>query len=508
MTVEFAPFEFTQMGAVDSLWTVGDLNRAGLTAVPSLVLYVRQQSVELWEELNKRLEPDKRTKERTCRNLQITGPPGVGKSTELFGWTMLQASAPSRPVVAWFHALPDGTVSYVVAENLVWRHGSTSVDFLKSNILPSLEHADIVVLDAFRADMLTLFFLSITSMRVKEGVSRLVIACTSYGRSYCNSGAFAYYRIEKSFVLTSWELGQYSAAMMRGIKFTDVNDVEGKLDAKVAEELLQKKFWYAGMSIRLMQMQEEVLIDYLNMALARVEDKRVLLKGLQGHSTASFVHSLMAIRSKESSSCVVSEYALRELSKSVDFSFVQEAAAVMKDNPSWQGWVFELRVLTHFRRCKVAQVSMVTVDSGVEQLSLTVQGLVEYADDETLAARRDTVYIPNKWCNRAFDLVHLTCDSEESTWEVTFLNATIAARHDFNLSYVANWLQRLFPLPAAGKKRARSNKIRVRFLVLVPSQNHACTISSDQFEMIKNFDPSFAAPSLAFISNVDQSTAH
>ena len=79
---------------------VPNLKHSGLNLVPKL--FVRAASMALWNKLQN-LTPD---------NLFtiITGSPGVGKSTELFGW--LSYKGATEPTV-WMHFFLSG-VDYVV----------------------------------------------------------------------------------------------------------------------------------------------------------------------------------------------------------------------------------------------------------------------------------------------------------------------------------------------------------------------------------------------------------
>jgi len=69
--------ETAAIGDVGSLFDISNFKYLGLAG--SNQIYVRRESKRLWETLEALTASDL---------LYVDGPPGVGKSTELYGWCM------------------------------------------------------------------------------------------------------------------------------------------------------------------------------------------------------------------------------------------------------------------------------------------------------------------------------------------------------------------------------------------------------------------------------------
>eukprot|EP01033_Poteriospumella_lacustris_P014189 gene14189-biopygen6438 len=305
------------------------------------------------------------------------------------------------------------------------------------------------------------------------------------------------------FKMLSWEKEEYERAIRRGIVITDVNDNTGEqfVDARgeltrLCQDRLDKKFYLAGLSMRFMQMSTEKLVEYLQRCLQEVENFSTVLQGLTGFRTSNYVHSLMGVRAEDpKKSCVVSKYVLVAMSDRASLQFVTEARATLPNNPSWQGWVFELEVLVRLRRNKCLCVQ---VNDEPTARKFSASYIVTY-DFKTNASgeywrdrlvRHNTICIPTQWNNAAFDFVHIAIDVDEDRYDVTFFNATIAATHRFDYQYVAQFLEVLFPLPPGVKKRPLF-KVRVAFIVVVPTASVSFECVQENKVSVQNYDGTF-----------------
>ena len=106
----------------------------------------------------------------------------------------------------------------------------------------------------------------------------------------------------------------------------------------VSLELLQKRYYYAGGSIRhmLADSLEDDVLRPLNKSLAKVVDYSTLLKDLSGDSQDTSVNTLMQWF-KGDSSIPLSNYVTRRLVDKATIDFVSEAKKLMPDNGSYQG---------------------------------------------------------------------------------------------------------------------------------------------------------------------------
>lgn len=478
---------FKGIEKVDSLWTVRELFRSGLANEPAkdeLSLYVRGESIELWAALNNALTTSNTQK----NNFWLQGPPGVGKSTELYGWMMFTAQTQHKSAI-WFHLRGSGNIYVVMFQNGIWSSGILNKRDTCTAFLESMNYKfGIVIFDAIREGMKELLCSAID----KE--HKLVIACTSYGETHVGSASQFDFNLQKPYTLYSWEKEDYVAAIKRGIKITDVNDAtEEYLDENhdlttKCKELLDYKHQYGGLSFRLMQQPLGILINALMCWQESIENKSVLLKGLQGYRTSATVHSLMGLRRGFRGSCVVCEFVMKQLSDDVDLSFVTAAKAVMPDNPSWQGWVFELEVLIKFRKNPVIRLSNDLNDL----MEFTIESTIKYSKEVGIKTFQDnTVYIPDLWCNPCFDLVHIRkgVKNDKPHYFVTFFNATKASSHEFNFEYLATFLQPVLPLP--NERKHKRTDLDIAFVVIVPSMDHICENIGSNEVFVQNFDEKF-----------------
>lgn len=478
----FAPTMMNSMGVVGSSFPVHELNRSGLSNNQQLLLYTRQESVDLWETLT-----TVEASEIKFNNFRLQGPPGVGKSTLLFGWMMFISQSQQKNVI-WFHKSMTKINVVMVIDN-VWRSGVFKGSC--SDYVQELNCVfDIVIFDAFREDLMGLMTDAL------DGNHKFVISCTSYGNTRVNSELAAFYGFKSAYTLYSWEKDDYIAAIKCGIIIADVNDrTQPYLDeygelTQECSELLDHKFYFGGLSFRLMQMSLDTLIGLLKDWEDAIQDKSVLLNGLQGHLTPATVHSLMGLRKGFSESCLVSQFVTKQLSKRVDLNFVTAARSVMPDNPSWQGWVFELEILVNVRRSvgKEIIVQNNSIDAN-NSIKLTISGIKRFLkNDGVRVFENNKVYIPDLWCNPCFDFVHFRKGEEngEPHYYFTFFNVTKAAAHSFNFEHLSNFLQPAYPLPS-GRNITHKN-IDIVFVVLVPSRSHTCVCDVGNIEYAKNFD--------------------
>jgi hypothetical protein len=183
------------------------------------------------------------------------------------------------------------------------------------------------------------------------------------------------------------------------------------------------------------------------------------------------------------------------MSDRASLQFVTEARATLPNNPSWQGWVFELEVLVRLRRNKCL---CVRANDEPTARKFSASYIVTY-DFKTNAsgeywrnelARHNTICIPTQWNNAAFDFVHIAIDVDEDRYDVTFFNATIAATHRFDYQYVAQFLEVLFPLPPGVKKRPLF-KVRVAFIVVVPTASVSFECVQENKVSVQNYDDTF-----------------
>ena len=469
------------MGNVGTVWKIHTLIEAGLSvSQPSLDLYVRAESVQLWNMLNRKFR--KSLKESTVFKLQ--GPPGIGKSTELFGWLMWISTRLPGLNITWIHRFRnDDNFKVIERSNGIWtKVSSTTLD----NV--NFEGKQIVVLDAMGSEIfLTMKF------AIKSSVP-LIVICNSYSVT-ANSEVSVLLGLPAPYVMASVTFDDYVNAIKVGIQICDVNDnpdmvvlqENGELSTACMKALIAK-YHYGGWSFRLMQTKLTNLIALLNNAIEQVTDKGLLLKGLQSSNSLVAVHTLMALnRENMNSSILVSEYVAKKLSMTVDFGFISKAKMIMINNPSWERWVFVLETIWKFRTSKSSITLQESTDGNNHVFAIS--GCTPY-EETSFKLVANTVYIPTKWNNECYDFVHYRYqESDDKPHQFTFFNATIAQTHSFDFFYLNEFLSHAVNVPDGYK--VSHHDIKINFFVVVPSRNHSCTCSVENAENTHIFDSSF-----------------
>jgi hypothetical protein len=253
------------------VWMVSGLVMAGLSdAADWRLTYVRHESVDLWNFLDNLQicsTPncfDSANCSRT-RGAWISGPPGVGKSTELFGWGMYHATRVDglRKNMLWVHQMFPGVIQVVrVLEGVVKYSTIRSEGLQMVNAIADLcVGCSILLFDALRNEMRSL--IGITYMGNRDAV---IVACTSYqSGGYNTEESTRLHHFCHRYIVYSWTLDQYKEAWRCGIF------------GEISEDELAERFHCGGGSIRLvLKGIAESILD-IEIKLDSVTNKSVLL---------------------------------------------------------------------------------------------------------------------------------------------------------------------------------------------------------------------------------------
>ena len=228
-------------------WTVNGLILAGLSyPEDTAVTYVRDESINLWNYLNNLQKcPDAKCSSpvncNTTRGVWISGPPGVGKSTEVFGWVMYMVTRTDGCArnVLWVHQMQGFHIRVVriihgviTFKNLEDLSGGALVGAIKS----LCSGCSLLIFDAVRDEMKALvggLFL--------DNRDAIIIACTSYqSGDYNTEESTRMHHFNLRCVVYSWTWEEYLAAHAEGI-FGDITIPQ-----------LEERFYISGGCIRLM----------------------------------------------------------------------------------------------------------------------------------------------------------------------------------------------------------------------------------------------------------------
>ena len=220
-----------------------------------------------------------------ARGIWITGPPGIGKSTELFEWGMYMATRKDghRKNMLWVHSKSDFNYRVVKVVNgiiyttrLIENGGA-----LFKHVLQFSQGCSLVLLDGIRNEMTSL----IVEFCEREN-DAIIIACTSYKSSNFRADQECLlHHFNKAYTMYSWTLEDYKAAW------------EANVFSYISADELVEHYYYSGGCLRYMIEQKMKVLKTLHNKLAGVSDYSLLLQGLVGVQAPTAVNSLVQVRS-------------------------------------------------------------------------------------------------------------------------------------------------------------------------------------------------------------------
>jgi hypothetical protein len=463
---------------------------------------VRADSIKLWTALNALRICDISGCDGKCNThsrLWIYGPPGVGKSTEVYGFAMYMATRNdviNRKNVLWVHEISNGNVKIVkVLNGVIWT-GDILItgDEFRIEIMELSKDCNLICLDAIRVEMLTLISLFC------QRKDALLVCCTSYQSSIASSELEVYIapHFQMNHLMYSWTIDEYRLAASKELfVFPNIT----------SEEDLFDQYFVAGGCMRFMHLPLQFSISSIRSMIETIADKELILNGLGGVKSSVAVNTLIAVYPQMNQFSIVSDYARIELSKSVDEKFLKHAKKMNTKNGLWQGWVFELYFLYWIRKsCKLTPLLL--QGKNVESLSFMDQrGVADHdknnKDNHNLES--GTWYVPVNWNQGCFDAVYYhsvisAAESKEETkqdWTIhcfDFFNATVASKHDFKCQYIVDFINYYLPLP---KNREKSiYNVNVTLNVVTTTNNvdryNNNDLSNDDVLKVQIYDKNFS----------------
>ena len=416
--IELQPQESCALDSVT--WVLNNLNIGGLSnSSVAQTHYLRDESKKL-------------NGVTTKNSLWIDGCPGVGKSTTLFAW-----GRSLKKKVLWVH-FENGKYTLVNFENGEGKQCELYNTEIKWNDIVNFAVSnkfDVVLLDGIRDDMKNIF------ANIKHESKCILVACTSYQSGGYNTEAESKLSITYYHV-SSWSFFDYTESCRLGV--LNLNN----------EELIAT-FYYAGGCFRYLSYDLDVLKERLVRDISRVKDYKQILSGMQGEASADAINSLM--QRFGDATIVVSEYALKLLSAKVGMEFVSMAEKILPRNPSWQGWVFELKFMVKCQKEPSITVYGV-VDTSLEYTWNKKGEISVFAYTDIPGSLDDNSWIlPEKWNQGCFDAIFYHRKGVIDVIQIT----KAQDKHDFKFKYLPPFLE----------KFADGKKCQVNFIVVVSRSN-------------------------------------
>jgi len=464
-------------------------------------MFVTEESIKLWEFLG-----DK------SQYKFISGCPGIGKSTEVFGWVQYQAITKS---VLWIHNGPqhvgftyfnpdDGNKKIKVTTK------TKKGDITKENEYPgiddSLKAYSIIVYDGFTKNCMDIFH---RILWINKDAT--IICCSSISaykasmsneQSYMtaslnNEGTFTH-RVQSPIIIDIYDafktglLGENkltkeyvtnyninndqnnlaisnSTTSSTNNSTVDISDISvGIANVNVSDEIdecavgipnlqsLETKIYYCGVCWRMLKWSINRIRKFIDDKFGEIRNYETLFKGLVGESNNNSVNSLMQLRNGKS--MPLSHYVSRKLLEKVSDVFLTEARAVMQDNPSFQGWLLEYEVIDKIKKKELQ--SKVFPDPHTDWCNLDggIKYFYDHKDIKVDDLKNNTCLIPLKYNQACFDVMIF-----KKKGDITVCGITRAEKsHDYKMHYV---------IPFANKLKDDNSKCSIQFDIIISTYN-------------------------------------
>jgi hypothetical protein len=381
-----------------------NIEESGLTTGP-MQFFVRQACVDLWNFLD-----------GDSRFQFVNGPPGVGKSVEVYSYAINSALCKSKKL---FYIRSSPTSVIVIykpgAQGDMFRLGRFNlfnVDTAISWVQEVISNIDELVVDGTESDFIT----RLIPIVFEEAKVKLIV-CTSFQAVDLSSEAESALAPDY-FTMPSWTLLELqNACNSHALTLSDAE--------------LRTKYYFAGGSIRYILTPQPQLIKFLNNKISKVSNPLDILSGRVGLQSNSAVNSLMSVYPDRTEyvSTIVSEYVTRRLSNLCTSELVKLSRSIMQSNPSWQGWVTEMEVLMLIRKKLIK-----FLDEDDKEQSWVQEAVEVLADEHDTILNEcgaGTYLIPEKWNQSAFDVIY-----KVSPHCVRFLQITNSETHSARLEYL------------------------------------------------------------------------
>mmetsp|Transcript_27335 Transcript_27335/g.46194 ORF Transcript_27335/g.46194 Transcript_27335/m.46194 type:complete len:584 (-) Transcript_27335:553-2304(-) len=418
--------------------TVKQKGVAGFFSEDSL-LYVRAETVELWNALNDGHD--------NGVNVDVNGPPGTGKSTEVWAWILWKAKQ-DRITVTWIHLTRTKMVKVVIngAEGLI-----TTGYGAKKDIIEYSEGSLLVVDGVVAAEQID--------------ITRACCSWAETGRRFVLvSSSSVVVAVQEDleanivrFTVASWILDQYREACDNEEFFKIVEaklKCPGSGDSK--EELLLSKYYFAGGCARWM-----FEFDYwtwkkdFDIHLDRVDNYEELFTSARGENTPVAVNHLRGVTlvtteepTLQKSFFFISQHAVAKLAEKCEkketFFIHSYAKADKAQNQAYKGWIFEFDFDYQLQNAKKGKLNFYdSLPTGQG----TVDEYIEFSSVPDLGTAIKSLEVgnvlwakPQLWCEKAFDfLCFWKDDADADRISMVVVNVTVAQTHSV-LLYVVNKL--------------------------------------------------------------------
>jgi len=230
--------------------------------------------------------------------------------------------------------------------------------------------------------------------------------------------------------------------------------VKGANTIAEREEIINRRFNLSGGSIRWFHGEQQKTKEAIDDAIAEVSDYKTLYRNHVGPSSALAINRLVALYRSAGDipvmSIPLSRYVFDTLAARCANKphamvvFIRDVRRALPNNPSWQGWVTELEVISILKI--YGRLELFTNANGTEELTLPQSVILELEEGEEcpkcLDCAAHTWILPYKWHPSWWDAVHIAGNKV-----VDIVQITSGKKHTHKFNHLPDLLAQLQPQP-------------------------------------------------------------
>ena len=420
---------------------------AGFSSEESL-LYVRGETVELWNALNSTTNGNK---------LIVDGPPGTGKSIEVWAWALWKARK-QKLKVTWYHMNKSEVVKVLidgVVDKITTGYTAEITDIKDS------EGSILIVDGVISSENFTVRCACSNWCKSMSGRRFVLVSSVSTPIALQEKKEAGIV----DFTVGSWTFEQYQEACKDETFFEHVvNNMRCPGIGADADKhkLLLSKYYFAGGCARWMFefSYNDFIID-LKAHLQKVGDYNSLWTGGGGDETIVAVNHLRGVTMVVDDDQIetkkyffISQHVAAVLAVTCSdrnkFLIDSYKIAAATKNPAFEGWIFEFDVDYQLSQaCSKKEKFRAKMRSQTDDFVLidedrSVDMYEVFNSDDELSAQIKLLDVnrmlwakPQRWCQKAYDFLCVWKD-DSNALKMVVANATLAKTHSVLLTEVNN----------------------------------------------------------------------
>ena len=399
--------------------------------------------------------------------LNVTGPPGTGKSMVAWAWTCYNSSRNKKNIV-WIHVNKGNQKIDLCHFKDGYMHTYEEGSHELAATIKDID-ADLMVVDGATNNEYGMFSSAATSWMLKGAGKRKVAFIMS--ASVVISSHHLFKAGIEEWHMPSWTWENYVAACDNTAFYDQIKGFlpkkKGKKKGYEKTDLLKSKFFLAGASARWMfSFLYSKLEDEIQKHLRRVTNKEWILSGVSDNNCAGAVGHLR-FEDKNHNVSFVSRYVMIEVAKTCELKFIKDAYVFSRTqhNPAFKGWIVEFDFLAQLHQAlKHGSKVAVSLEDKEKKLPVTEIKYIDPDHLQKLEKHAGLWLIPIRWNQGGYDAIYI---QDKNT--TIFVQITNSKQHDLKLQYMQNLWNKLHrPKRSGVQTRSRVTRGRADIWFVVP----------------------------------------